>query len=145
MKILFDLQLTPHFRLSEFSCKCGGKYADCDRTWLHAGLAPSLEFLRAKFYPKGLVIISGYRCVKYNDTVGGVANSQHRFGTAVDLAPRATFNEVYALQLFSGIGVMRTTSNVVHLDIRHLGPENTLGRDKKTKATPHNPAVWSYE
>lgn len=141
---LFDIQLTPHFRLREFSCKCGGKYPDCDRTLLHAGLAPSLEVIRTQFYETGLSVISGYRCRQYNQQVGGAETSQHLFGTAADIQGRANFTAIHRLRLFSGIGINRATSRVVHVDVRHLGPENSLGTDRKTKASPANPAVWFY-
>lgn len=72
------------FTREEFKCKCGGEHCDgypaepqellvrlCDRARKHFG-APAH-------------VVSGLRCQIHNANCGGVANSQHMYGEAVDL------------------------------------------------------------
>lgn len=140
----FTLRVSPNFTLTEFVCKCNGQYASCDRSLLHAGLVAQLEALRARYYPNGLTVVSGYRCNDWNKRVKGASSSQHLYGTACDIPPAVSATAIQRMNLFSGIGINRASGLVVHVDVRHLGPENTLGSDKKTKASPTNPAVWYY-
>ena len=48
------------------------------------GMAIDLEVIRAHFGGKPLVINSGYRTKEHNARIGGVPNSQHIHGRAVD-------------------------------------------------------------
>ena len=86
-----DLQLTPHFKLSEFE-----KSATADKYHID-NRVPSqyipvlqqlckvvLEPLRS-FVGKPIIITSGYRCNELNVKVGGVYASQHTLGEAADL------------------------------------------------------------
>ena len=82
-------------------------------------------------------IVSGYRDPAHNRRVGGAANSQHLYGNGVDLEPVASLNAVRNLRRFSGIGVKRSTGKVIHVDVRHRGPNTTGG-------TPDTPTVWYY-
>lgn len=59
-----------------------------------------LDGIRAK-YGKPLYVNSGYRCQKLNRAVGGVWNSQHTKGEAVDLDTRCGQNK----QLFDLINM----------------------------------------
>lgn len=72
-----------HFRREEFFCKCGtfcdGCPAEMDRTLVEAA-----EALRNHFASPAIVS-SGLRCPQHNKNVGGVANSRHLSGKAVDL------------------------------------------------------------
>ena len=142
-----DVRVAPHFRLREFACKCGGRYKNCAIAYVHAGLAASLESLRNRYYATtGLTIVSGYRCRDYNRSkaVNGASDSQHIYGCGADIPARVTFTVVKGMGIFSGIGIQQSSKLVTHVDIRHLGPKNSLGTDGKTKASPTNPAVWFY-
>ena len=103
-----DIQLTPHFRLSEFT-----RSATATARHIDNSLDPSdpctkqiidnlrslceniLEPLRAAINTPSLlgegrgeasiIINSGYRCPKLNKAVGGVTNSQHMTGEAADI------------------------------------------------------------
>jgi len=127
-----------HFSYGEFTCKCGGKHDGCRRIVVLGALIDALEALRAKHYPGGLVVTSGYRCVAHNTSVGGAARSQHLYGAAADVAQVAKTSQVKALGRFSGIGYKGSTGKVQHVDVRHVSPANTTG------STTASPALWQY-
>ena len=88
---MHDIQLTPHFRLSEFLKSSTASARGIDNT-------PSLEVvsnlqqlcihvlepLRA-YFNTPIVVSSGYRSPALNKAVGGSATSQHMTGEAADL------------------------------------------------------------
>ena len=138
------LQLSPHFKLGEFMCHCnlhypGGVHAPgCHVALISVSLVKKLEVLRSHFYTGGLTIVDSYRCPWENIRVGGVSNSQHQLGEAADIPGVATYNQVKALGLFTGIGYNDNSpahapdqrGKVVHVDVR---PGN-----------PKSPANWTY-
>lgn len=72
-----------YFKLEEFKCGCGGKYC----TGYPAVVSRSFVLkLDKKVRPKygRMNITSGLRCKKYNAMVGGVSNSVHMRGAAID-------------------------------------------------------------
>lgn len=71
-----------YFRASEFKCKCG----KCnDTAYLDPKLVTYLDELRI-FVEKPVVITSGIRCKKYNNSlVGSSKTSGHLKGKAVDV------------------------------------------------------------
>ena len=78
-------QLSPHFNVWEFRCRCGCGFGlqpgDVDQR-----LVDGLEELRETFGGP-LIVNSGCRCAKHNgkkDT-GGVSGSQHTQGKAADI------------------------------------------------------------
>ncbi len=73
-----DFQLTEHFNLIEFQCPC------CHRVLLNPLLVIKLESLRLK-WSRPIIINSGFRCALHNVKVGGVINSKHKLGQAVDV------------------------------------------------------------
>ena len=84
-----DIQLSPHFRLSEFLNL--GKYPDNIPTMqamvnMTYGCLTLLEPARQLVGP--IIINSGYRSEEVNKKVGGVKNSQHLIGQAADIRPR---------------------------------------------------------
>lgn len=70
------------FRPEEFACKCGrycdGYPAEMDRT-----LVQVADRVRRHF-GAAVIVSSGLRCQKHNASVGGVANSRHLCGKAMD-------------------------------------------------------------
>jgi len=126
-----------HFWFTEFACRCGRK--TCARIRVERELLVGLEKLRSLAYPKGLAVISGYRCPKHNKAVGGASESQHMFGTAADIPSVAIAEAVLKLNVFSGIGAQGSISGEVrHVDVRHAGPRNTTG------SSTGNPSRWHY-
>lgn len=86
-----DQQLTPHFKLSEFTKSSTATARHIDNTPndeqianLKALCENVLEPLRNHFNVP-IIIGSGFRCPKLNKAVGGAANSQHQYGEAADI------------------------------------------------------------
>ena len=85
------IQLTPHFKLSEFEFSTTALAKGFDNH-CPQHLIPNLrnlcerilEPLRAKVN-EPIIISSGYRCPQLNKAVGGVSNSQHMTGEACDI------------------------------------------------------------
>jgi hypothetical protein len=126
-----------HFWFTEFACKCGRM--TCPKIKVVRELLVGLEKLRALGYPRGLRIVSGYRCPDHNAAVGGARNSQHMYGCAADLHPVARADAVLGLHAFSGVGAQGSLSGLVrHVDVRHAGPKNVTG-----SSTAH-PSRWHY-
>lgn len=84
------------FSRAEFRCQCGGKYCDgfpaepaeetvrmADEIRRRAGVA--------------LNVNSGVRCKRHNAEVGGVSNSLHTTGQAVDLSGAISPEKLYAI------------------------------------------------
>lgn len=122
-------RITAHFRWVEFQCHCRQTLAGCDGIVVRPELASALEPLRAEVYPRGLLIVSGYRCPQHNADQHGARMSQHLRGAAIDVPPVASVAQVERLQDWRGIGYGATSKKVVHLDMR---PD----------ATPRVPAVF---
>ena len=72
------------FDKEEMRCKCGGKYCDGYPHEIQPLLMQILDRAR-KWSGHPIVIISGLRCDTWNTLQGGVENSQHKFGEAVDV------------------------------------------------------------
>lgn len=72
-----------NFKLSEIKCKCGGKYCNGFPTGFSYELLRQLQDIRNHF-KKAVIITSALRCEQHNKNVGGVSNSKHKLGKAVD-------------------------------------------------------------
>lgn len=118
-------KLSEHFDASEFTCHhCGS---------LGNGISPALirelEKLRG-IVKKPLHVNSGYRCPVHNANVGGVPNSQHKLGTAADIAvPDGMSFEEFRRACrqcnFDAIGLY-PDSQFIHLDVRDGGVGSKL-------------------
>lgn len=127
-----------HFTFSEFKCHCGRAMADgCAGIKVSRDLVLGLETFRTHVgHP--VALRSGYRDPYWNKKVGGKPNSQHLYGNATDLRdPEVRYSDVRALKAFSGIGYYASSGLVVHVDVRHVGPNPTRG-------TLENPSWWMY-
>lgn len=129
--------LSAHFSRSEMWCH------HCRR--LDGEVVPELlaglEALRDMAFPRGLQIVSGYRCRRHNRAVGGATDSQHLWRAAADIPLVATLADVRALGVFSGIGWQMFAGRqlVRHVDVRHASGHN------RTRSTPQHPAIWRYD
>lgn len=88
---------------------------------LERELVEGLERLRKVAGP--IHIASGYRSPAHNRLAGGVSNSQHTYGRAVDLhrsRMRSNVTEAQARAAgFSGVGIeSRSNDSVIHVDVR---------------------------
>ena len=86
-----DIQLSEHFKLSEFTRSATATARKIDNTPSQEVISNLkvlcqnvLEPLRA-FAQQPIIISSGYRCPKLNSAVGGVYSSQHNLGEACDI------------------------------------------------------------
>ena len=84
------MQLSPHFKLVEFTRSATAQARHIDNTPNEEQIKNLkflcdnvLEPLREQFGP--IIIGSGFRCPALNTAVGGVKNSQHNTGEACDI------------------------------------------------------------
>lgn len=119
--------MTENFKQSEFVCKCG-KCKDIpehlkDNIWY---LSNELEKIRTAL-GKPIIINSGIRCVSHNKKIGGVKNSQHILGKAVDIRvknmkAKDLYNFIKRLNsmklVYIGYMQLYEKEGFVHYDIR---------------------------
>lgn len=74
----------PHFTREELRCKCGGKYCNGFPAEPKEELVRLAERARQHF-GRPAHVVSCLRCPAWNALSGGVANSQHMYGEAMDL------------------------------------------------------------
>ena len=110
------MHLSPHFSRSEFKCPC------CDFSTVDYELLNTLEHVRAHFDTL-VIVTSGCRCARHNNTIGGSPNSQHLFGAAADIQVSGVEPEIvyqfldnYAPSKY-GLGLY---SSWVHVDVRPM-------------------------
>lgn len=114
-----------YFSKKELECPCCGK-CEMDDNFLML-LDRAREFAGIPF-----IITSGFRCERHNKEVGGVRNSAHTKGLAVDIIadnPRRRFIILKAL-LDVGFNRIGIASKFIHVD------------DDKEK--PHG-VIWLYK
>lgn len=125
-------KVSEHFNAREFACP------HCHWICLHYSLPTALEVLRPRYYPSGLGILDGYRCLVHNAAIRGASNSQHLYGTAIDPDVQvATVPQIVNLRVFAGIEY-RANHLVAHFDTRDQGGHNTTGN------TSSNPSVFFW-
>lgn len=128
--------MSAHFSFVEFRCKDGGAFPECQRIWEQRAQVRRLEAYRTKV---GVVrIVSGCRCKRHNQAVGGATFSQHLFGSASDVLGLVTVAERRQMRLFAGLGFQSSTDKVVHVDSRDVSGHNT------TNGSLAQPTVWKY-
>ncbi|KQC10526.1 MAG: peptidase M15, partial [Candidatus Cloacimonas sp. SDB] len=76
---LIDWDRIKFFSKKEFNCSC------CETSNISANLVLKLDLAR-ELAETPFIITSGYRCPKHNREVGGVKDSAHVKGLAVDIA-----------------------------------------------------------
>ena len=112
-----DLNLSPNFKVKEFSCK-----DDSDKVLIDINLVEKLQELR-NYLGKPITILSGYRTDSYNKQCGGADNSYHLKGQAVDIYCSGVKPIVIALFAeFNGLGgigiYLNRSQEFVHIDTR---------------------------
>ena len=108
-----------YFTREEFRCKCGGKYCNGFPAEPQEGMVRAIDNVREHF-GKAFTPNSGVRCPTHNANVGGVSNSRHLYGKAVDFhVPGKTAAQVLEyLATLPGLGYSYATdANNVHMDI----------------------------
>ena len=125
--------ISDHFSVHEFWCKCHGKYHGCSYILVSRGLLSSLEKMRTTYYKTGLTIVSGYRCPTQNERVGGAKGSMHVKGLAADIHGVVGYKSLETHHWFAGYGIA-SNKTVVHVDRRDLVDMASLTR----------PTRWYY-
>ena len=121
--------MTENFKQSEFVCKCGKcknipQFLE-NNIW---HLSNELEKIRTAL-GKPIIINSGIRCVAHNKKIGGVKNSQHILGKAVDIRVK----NMYIEDLYNKIQELRRQEVIkigyiqlykkqmfIHIDVRGI-------------------------
>ena len=70
---------------NEFKCKC--RSLVCTRTLIYSSVIDSFNRVREE-YGVAVYVNSGFRCQYHNKKVGGVPNSYHTIGAAIDIRPK---------------------------------------------------------
>jgi uncharacterized protein YcbK (DUF882 family) len=101
-----------YFQLSEFACKCGCGYNVIDFALVH-----ELDEIR-RIYGRPMIIASGCRCAKHNEAEGGVSESAHTKGLAVDIECKNSRDRydmlLPLLSRFFRVGIGKT---FIHIDV----------------------------
>ena len=108
-----------HFERKEFKCKCGNIYCNGYPAEMQEKLIRVADRVRDHFGAVATVS-SGLRCTKHNANVGGVSNSRHLTGKAMDFCIKGkTASQVLAyVQKQSEIRyAYAIDSQFVHMDI----------------------------
>lgn len=103
-----------YFRKEEFTCKCG-----CGASEMQEKLIKTADKVRAHFGNR-ITVSSGRRCTKHNAKVGGVSNSRHLSGKAMDFCVSgisASMVLTYVQKLPEIRYAYAIDGNFVHMDI----------------------------
>ena len=116
-------QISAHFNVREFRCKCGGNHS-CQ---IAAELVDKLEQLYAALDCGKIIVNSGYRCTAHDKAVGGNGAGQHTKGTAADVVCYDNSGGIISAKTvcckaqdlgFGGIANISAKYQAVHLDVR---------------------------
>ena len=112
------------FDPEEMKCKCGGQYCDGYPHEIQPLLMQILDRAR-RWSGHPIKVVSGLRCETWNSIQGGVANSQHKYGEAVDVY-------FYGVSVSSALAWLQSQPDVryayqisgssnIHFDIQPVG------------------------
>lgn len=108
-----------YFDRSEFACHCGGAHCNGFPAEPEEKLIRVADAIRKKF-GAAATVSSGVRCTKHNANVGGVSNSRHLSGKAMDfcVAGKSAAQLLAEVQKHSEIRYSYAIdSSFVHMDI----------------------------
>lgn len=107
-----------YFKREEFACKCG-KHCDGYPVEIQEKLVKLADMVREHFGAP-VIVSSGIRCKTHNAVVGGVSNSRHLYGKAMDFSVSG-YSAALVLdyvEKLSGVNyAYAIDSNYVHMDI----------------------------
>lgn len=115
--------ISPHFKASEFRCKCGGTHD----TLISEELIQKLEELREALGCSKINVSSGFRCIAHDKAVGGSGQGQHTKGKAADICcydknGNPIDNRIVCCTAqdlgFSGIARIKGNETFTHVDVR---------------------------
>ena len=112
-----------YFTREEFRCKCGRRYCNGYPAEMQEAVVKIADAARAHF-GKPAHVVSGLRCRQWNAHEGGVANSQHMYGEAIDLridgVDSETLRQFVSTQPGHRYSYCINSTNV-HFDINKVG------------------------
>jgi len=113
--------LSRNFSSREFACRCG-----CGKDAVDKELILKLQQVRDQFGP--LHITSGVRCEAHNRSQGGVPNSAHVLGFAVDIECSISLSRHILVSRLMEAGFKRIGigKNFVHADLDPGKPKPSL-------------------
>lgn len=116
-------QLSEHFNVQEFRCKCGKSHS----ILIDSDLISKLEQVFDKLNCSKIIVNSGYRCPEHDKAVGGTSTGQHTKGTAADVVCYDQSGNPISSKLvsctaqdlgFGGIANITSSYTSTHLDVR---------------------------
>lgn len=116
-------QLTTHFNVQEFRCKCGQAHD----ILISTELVDKLEKLFTALDCSAIVINSGHRCSAHDKAVGGSGTGQHVNGNASDIVCYdKSHNKINSKRVacvaqdlgFGGIANIDSSYTATHVDVR---------------------------
>lgn len=119
-------QLSPHFNISEFRCKCGREH----ETLNSPELIEKLEKLFTALNCSKIIVTSGYRCPTHDMNVGGSGTGQHTKGNAADICCYGQDGQPISSKIvccktqdigFRGIANITAAYIYTHVDVRDKG------------------------
>ena len=119
-------QLSPHFNISEFRCKCGKEH----ETLNSQELVEKLEKLFTALNCSKIIVTSGYRCEQHDKNVGGSGSGQHTLGKAADICCYGQDGQPISSKIicqkaqdigFTGIANITAAYIYTHVDVRPNG------------------------
>ena len=121
-----DSQLSLHFNIGEFKCKCGKAHD----TPLDDNLVSMLEKLYTALDCSKIIVSSGYRCSAHDKAVGGNGSGFHTKGMAADICCYAKSGAIISSKIvcctaqdlgFGGIANINSDYTYTHVDVRAGG------------------------
>lgn len=116
-------QLSTHFNVQEFRCKCGKTHD----ILISQELISKLETLFTTFNCSKIIVTSGHRCSEYDKKIGNSGTGQHILGKAADVCCYDQNNQPISSKLiscvaqdlgFGGIANITSSYTYTHLDVR---------------------------
>lgn len=124
--INWNAKILDNFVLMEARCHGseGEIYHDCGRIWLIDELCKMLAVVR-RAYGEPVTVTSWLRCELHNEAIGGMANSYHLNGHAIDIRPK--MNGVSRLDILEStaryeFAFVKRYDTFIHCDIRGERP-----------------------
>ena len=118
-----NTQLSPHFNVQEFKCKCGMEH----KILIADELIEKLEKLYDVLDCSKIIVTSGYRCPAHDKAVGGTSSGQHTKGNAADIVCYGQDGQPISSKLvcckaqnigFGGIANITEAYTSTHVDVR---------------------------
>lgn len=116
-------QLSPHFNVQEFHCKCGQNHD----ILIAEELISQLERLYSTLNCSKIIVSSGHRCAAYDKKIGNSGKGQHILGKAADVYCYDKNGKAISTKIvscvaqdlgFGGIANINSGYTWIHLDVR---------------------------